>query len=351
MRGDKRGKKDCSRRNFLQPVGAGVPTLKLMLDGVAGAPPAVRPEQPFDPNKFTPLDISRHLTATARDFGAREQARGLLGCEQDGLVHTLAGEQKLRGIPFLLAPEGSETKRWIALSARPSSWTVSSVEIPLPKRAAFVCVGAFCDWDSHEVPASGPAQVERIGHQLAEAMLVYEDGGEEAFPIRRRFEVNSPSVEWGHQCYAALPHVREAPRKLHEALPDATMWGHGQLGVGDDLPPEQSPPAFIWVWPLSNPEPERNLKALRLKATSEEPLMVCGVTLYHGKENPPRLAPLHVYRITVPEPTASEPGRWSLGVDLGVVARAYTLNDFDAERGLERPGKGLGERRRPTRSR
>src|SRR5438094_78661 len=241
MRNDETGKKDCSRRNFLQTVGAGVPTLKLMLNGVAGAaPPAVRPEPPFDPNQFTPLDISRHLTATARD------------------------------------------------------------------------------------------------------------GGEETFPIRRRFEVNSPSVEWGHQCYAALPHVREAPRKLHEALPDATMWGHVQLGVGDDLPSEQSPPAFIWVWPLSNPEPERNLKALRLKAASEDPLMVCGLTLYHGKENPLRLAPLHVHRITLPEPTAGEPGRWSLGVDLGVVARSYTLNDFDAESWLAAPGKGLGERKRPV---
>ena len=118
MRNDETGKKDCSRRNFLQTVGAGVPTLKLMLDGVAGVPPAVRPEPPFDSNKFTPLDISRHATATARDFGAREQARGLLGCEQDGLVRTLAGEQKLRGIPFLLAPEGPETKRWTALSGR-----------------------------------------------------------------------------------------------------------------------------------------------------------------------------------------------------------------------------------------
>ena len=57
MRNDETGKKDCSRRNFLQAVGAGVPTLKLMLDGVAGVPPAVRPEPPFDPNKFTPLVV------------------------------------------------------------------------------------------------------------------------------------------------------------------------------------------------------------------------------------------------------------------------------------------------------
>ena len=106
------------------------------------------------PGSYGPLDISRHLTATAQDFGPRERARGLLGSERDGLVRTPAGEQKLRGIPFLLALEGSETKRWIALSTRPSPWAVSNVEISLPKRAAFVCVGAFCDWDRDEIPAS-----------------------------------------------------------------------------------------------------------------------------------------------------------------------------------------------------
>ena len=186
MRNDETGKKDCSRRNFLQTVGAGVPTLKLMLNGVAGAaPPAVRPEPPFDPNKFTPLDISRHLTATARDFGAREQARGLLGCEQDGLVHTLAGEQKLRGIPFLLAPEGPETKRWTALSTRPSPWAVSNVEISLPKRAAFVCVGAFCDWDRDEIPASSfPDDAHRghgdLGQQPGDAVGPGEHGADSA---------------------------------------------------------------------------------------------------------------------------------------------------------------------------
>src|SRR5207245_10107165 len=142
-------------------------------------------------------------------------------------------------------------------------------------------------------------QLQRSGPHVCDAVLGYRAGDERMLPIRRRFEVNSPSDEWGHQCYAALPHVREAPRKLHEALPDATMWGHVQLGFGDDLPPDQSPPAFIWVWPLANPEPERNLRALRLKAASEDPLMVCGVTLYHGKENPLRLAPLRVYRIKI----------------------------------------------------
>ncbi|PYV24179.1 MAG: hypothetical protein DMG27_13620, partial [Acidobacteria bacterium] len=90
------------------------------------------------------------------------------------------------------------------------------------------------------------------------------------------------------------------------------------------------------------------MRALRLKAASEEPLMVCGLTLYHGKENPLRVAPLHVYRITLPEPTAGEPGRWNLDVDLGVVARSYALHEFEAESWLVAPGKGLGERKKPA---
>src|SRR5439155_20080194 len=242
--------RDWTRRNFLQTVGAGVPTLKLLLEGTAaGALPTAQPEQPFDPEKFTPLDISGHLTATAQDFGPRERARGLLGSEQDGLVRTPTGEQKLRGIPFLLAPEGSENKRWIALSARSSSWTASSVEIPLPQRAAFVCIGAFCDWENDENPAPDQGQVERIGQQLGEAVLLYEDGSEKTFPIRRRFEVSPPSIVWGHLCYAALPHLQDTPRKLNEALPDATMWGDLQYGVWDGrypiLAPGQLPPAFI----------------------------------------------------------------------------------------------------------
>src|SRR5439155_12114221 len=116
------------------------------------------------------------------------------------------------------------------------------------------------------------------------------------------------------------------------------------------LPPGQFSPAFMWICPLPNPEPDRKLKILRLKATGEEPWMVCGITLYHGRENPLRIAPLHVYRITLPEPTAGEEGRWRLEVDLGVVARSYALNEFETEKWLAAAGKGLGERKKPIKN-
>ena|SRR6185369_13082596 len=59
------------------------------------------------------------------------------------------------------------------------------------------------DWDPNERPAPGQDVIERVGQLLAEAVLVYGDGSEQRLPIRRGFEVNSPSIDWGHLCFQA----------------------------------------------------------------------------------------------------------------------------------------------------
>ena len=53
---------------------------------------------------------------------------------------------------------------------------------------------------------------------------------------------------------------------------------------------------------IQNPMPDKVVKAARLRATSEEPLVVCGLTVFHGQENPLRYERLCLYRITLPEP-------------------------------------------------
>ena len=55
---------------------------------------------------------------------------------------------------------------------------------------------------------------------------MFEDGGEEALPIRRRYEVNAPSVEWGHLSFAALAHTADDARRLTDPLRRATGWGN-----------------------------------------------------------------------------------------------------------------------------
>jgi hypothetical protein len=57
---------------------------------------------------------------------------------------------------------------------------------------------------------------------------------------------------------------------------------------------------------------------------------------------------LSIYRFTLPEPTAEDKDRWKVNVDLGEMARTYTLKEFDAPAWLVSPEAGLGERMDPV---
>jgi len=102
-----------------------------------------------------------------------------------------------------------------------------------------------------------------------------------------------------------------------------------------------------WICALPNPDPERQLTAVRLQAMSEDPLMVCGLTLFHGNTSPLRQERLSVYRFSLPEATAEDQDRWKVDVDLGVIARTYAVHKFDPAAWLDSPEAGLGERFEP----
>jgi hypothetical protein len=345
--------KNYSRRKFLRTVGAGVPTLALVAQEttVRGAAPlAEGPE--VNSGKFTPIDLSPFFNASPADFGQRELAKDLSGdSARDGLVRTPTGDQKFRGIPFWLGPQGVGAKTWVGLSTRASSWTARTLEIPLQQKAAYLCLAQFCDWDQNETPSHGGDVVERVGQRLANVTLLYEGGEEHVLPIRRRFEVNSPSTHWGHLSFTSQPHLADTPLKLTDPLRVATEWGGLQTVVRDNHYPggnDGRPLAVVWVCALANPQPERTLKAVRFEATAEDPLVLCGLTLFHGRENPLRYERLRVYRITLPEAAAEANRRWTIDVDLGVVARTYTLSNFEPQVWLSAPNAGLGEAANPT---
>ena len=334
---------DRSRRTFLQTVGTGVPTLSLMLrDGAAlgGAP-----GDKSGSGKFTPLDLSSQFNTSAKEFGPRDRAKGMGGeSARDGLIRPLAGSQALRGIPFRLGPEGVDKKSWIALSSRQGLGS-TSVSIPVGNRARFICLAQFCDWDENETPPPVEDAMEKVGQHLADAVLVYDNGQEKTLPIRRRFEVNSPTTFWGHLSFASLPHRHDVPSNLTDSLSDGTDWGNLQTDVRGRA---YGGGPTLWVWSMENPQPESIVKILRLVAAGEDPLIVCGVTLFHGNENPLRFERLSLYRITLPEAAGEDSSRWKVNTDLGVVARTYALNKFDAAAWLAAPGKGLGEPTKPV---
>jgi hypothetical protein len=334
-----------SRRNFLQTVGAGVPTLKLMLNGESsGGFQAKESDFKYVPAKFTPLDLSSYFTASSRNFGSREKAKELGGdSARDGLIRTPGGKQNLQGIPFLLGPEGIEKKSWAVLSTAGHPWATRRLEVPIGRTAGSICLASFCDWDENETPPPGSDAAEKVGQRLADAVFVYEDASEKSLPVRRRFEVNASTYPWGHLSFCSVPHRKDAPRKLTESLHYGTSWGELQTGVLDNAYGEE-PLATLWVCALSNPAPDRPVRVLRLEAASDDPLIVCGLTLFHGSQSPLRLNPLRLYRITLPEAAAEDASRWKLEVDLGIVARMSAPSEFKPDRWLSDPAAGLGER-------
>lgn len=306
---------DCKRRTFLATAGTGIPTLRLLASGAAAA-------DAEHPGKFTPIDLARLFNASPADFGPRKPLRPL---SPDALVHTLAGNHELRGIPFRLGPGGPRSKRWIALSAAPKPWARPEVEIPAAGTANYLCLAQFCDYEPVQPPGDDVPPPEKIGQPLAHLTVVYADGSEATLPIRRRFEVCTPTTRWGHRALLALSHPQLVPAGLADPLPSGNRWGQLQTVVKED-----GGPPFLWISALRNPHPERPIKAVRMRAAEEDVLALCGLTLFHGKENPLRYERRAVYRITLPEADAAAADRWEVSVDLGVVARSYALPAFDA---------------------
>lgn len=244
----------------------------------------------------------------------------------------------------MLGREGVESKSWIGLSNTPSSWAERSVEIPLANKADFVCLATFCDWDENEDPRPGEDVMEKVGQCLAQVELSYQDGTKTNLPVRRRFEVNSPRILWGHLCFNALPDNKWGSSELTMPLSNAMEWGDVQtsLTVGVGAYPTSLGLGTLWICALSNPQPERMLRFLRLEAAAADPLLVCGVTLFHGNVNPLRQERLSLYRLTLPQTSAEDKDRWAVNVDLGIVARTFVLPDFDPQTWLAAPVVGLG---------
>jgi hypothetical protein len=334
-----------SRREFLLTVGATAPTISLMEGEASGEPRSIpRPEVGEASTKFTPVDLSSFFNSSSREFGTREKAM-LIGVDsaKDGLIRVPGGKRPMRGIPFVLGSEDLQSKSWIVLSTKSGLTATARVEIPVGKKAHFLCLTSFCDFDENEDPEPGKDVFQKVGQHLADITLIYEDNGTRVLPIRRRFETNAVLEPWGHLSFASLPPGKNREVKLNDPLNNARQWGNLQTSVAGGGP--AAPHLGIaWVCALENPEPDRTIRAVRIQATTEDALVVCGLTLYHRAENPLRTEPRVLYRITLPEAAAEDETRWKVDVDLGAVGRTFALPEFEPEAWLAAPAKGLGER-------
>jgi len=325
---------DVTRRGFLGSLATG-PALGLLSFSAPAAEAQPADRATSDSDKFSPIDLGRHYSASSVDFSLSNRPADLA---PDSL-RTPAGPIRLRGIPFLFGDRGAAHKDWLAISQADRSGTRSEVEIPVGKTAAFVCLAQFCDWPLERGENPDPDRFEPVGEVIATAVLIYEDGAEEVFSIRRRFEVSPPSIPWGHFSFAASPGSDAVPKPLDESLERGTDWGGLQTGFFDNV----YRPPILWLCPLKNPRPDRSIATIKLVAASQATLVVCGLTLCHRQQHPLRYERLSTYRLALPDESAADFKRWTIEIDLGVIARQYVLPPFEPKSWLKAGWAGLGE--------
>jgi len=98
---------------------------------------------------------------------------------------------------------------------------------------------------------------------------------------------------------------------LNDPLRDAQLWGDLQCGVWESdysIDPALNSSETLWLCVLKNPWPDRTLKSQRVESREPDPLVICGLTLFQGRENPLRYERLSLYRITLPDSSAAAAG-------------------------------------------
>ncbi|MFB3902431.1 MAG: CehA/McbA family metallohydrolase [Acidobacteriota bacterium] len=325
---------DVTRRGFLGSIGAG-PALGLLSVSSSAHDAGRLDLAAVDGRKFHLVDLGANYSASSLDFDLLNRPAGLAS---EGLL-TPVGPVRLRGIPFQFGERRPGRRDWLAISRADRPGVQHQVEIPVGRQGAFVCFAHFCDWPAERGDSPDPDRFESVGEVLTTVALIYEDGLKETFAIRRRFEINTPSIPWGHFAFAAAPGSGAVPKPLDAPLARGTDWGGLQMGFDDSV----YRPPILWLCPLKNPRFDKVITGIKLTAESQSTVVICGLTLCLLAQHPLRYQRLSTYRLTLPDESAEDLDRWTLDIDLGVIARQYVLPAHDPASWMESKWAGLGE--------
>jgi len=208
-----------------------------------------------------------------------------------------SGSQAPWGIPFDMG-EGAGP-RVILLRAK-----TPEVAIRINQAADFLCF--LHSWE--QIPADVRREDPTEGLVVAEYTLTYADGSSSTQSIRARFELammespGPPFLAMAFNMWQAVDPAAPSP---------SGHWGHLQPGLKNTWGKP-----FLYAMP--NPQPDKTIRSLTLRALQSSPLLVAGLTLYRGTAHPLKHLPRRTYRVNLGgKPAKVEKAE----VDLGGVAR------------------------------
>ncbi|MFN8636822.1 MAG: CehA/McbA family metallohydrolase [Chloroflexota bacterium] len=298
--------------------------------------------------KFTTVGLSSAYTHSRNDPSPWEEKTAW------GVTRLPGGEQRFWGVPFSAGGSDPDAPGLVVIGAAGST---EAVRAPIDGAVSFVIFAHLCDSRASTTVAGQTADypnpvVTAPGEHLADYVLEFADGGEHRVAVRRRFEVNQVMTRM-QSGFVCRPHQGLTPLPMRGPYP-ADMWGRYQTGAsvgptGPPPPPRQdlrgrTHPAPSWsIYALPNPEPGRQLRALRFEPTGAAAVGIGAITLFDGAHHPLRHERLESVRVALPPAADRIAAGESAEIDLGVVARRYDARAVEADAWLGAAVKGRGE--------
>jgi hypothetical protein len=298
--------------------------------------------------KFAPVNLSKAYSHARSDAAPWDEKTA------SGVQRLPGGEQRFWGVPFAAGGEDARDRGLVVIGAGGST---DRVRVPLAGTATDVVFAHFCDGRARTTVAGQTSDypnpvVTAPGEHLADYVIEFADGSESRVPVRRRFEVNQVMTRM-QSGFVNRPHQGLTPVPFRGPYP-ADMWGRYQTGVSvgpagrppaprDDLRGRTHPSPSWSIYAMPVPEPSRKLKSLRLEPTGAAAIGIGAITLFTGEHHPLRHERLESVRVTLPRGADPVATAEAAQVDLGVIARRYQVQQFDAAAWLKAPVRGRGE--------
>ncbi|WP_207671195.1 CehA/McbA family metallohydrolase [Paenibacillus cymbidii] len=277
--------------------------------------------------RFRPIDLAKAYNRTAADLREGDCSPDIIAAKNE----LLTGEAVLWGIPFRLGPTDGGPNMIIAGS--------DEVNVPFPapvtaRQLVFLHAADFKTSPTGEDGITSPMLGSpRLGETVCRYTLLYADGTEAAFPMRRRYQISEFRVKWGENSFEAVKHRKPRTMPGNSDLPRGRApeipWGQSQLrttfqGFGEGL--------HHWLHALVNPHPDKQLTGLRV-TPADGVAFLFGITATSLEGNPLRWDSRRQIRLRTapdfrPNPFGSDA---NIGIDLGEVIAVAPVLDYGHE--------------------
>ena len=289
--------------------------------------------------EFAPVDLAGSFNATRADLPD--------GLEPPAPLSDAFGEVVLRGVPFTLGARAASNVLFLdGHPDGPADETAGRAEVPLTGHPAasyilFLHVARTAEDDLppelRSATSGGGADLgNKFGGGNATYRLAYVDGGSHERLIERRLAIQQGAVNWGASAMAAVPaesdKVTAASAEstlLGEPLPAGYGQGERRASSGRDVAGLRT----AWIYALPNPEPDRQIEGISLRAEPGEQLAVYAITTTQLSDHPLRPGTRRKARLGLPDGVElNAAGELDeIDIDLGVVISARAALSYDTQ--------------------